>query len=208
MRDEADAWRQLPSATVSDCLDRLQAMDGGIRLLAGDGVAGRAFTVETAAGDSATLHLALQHAPPGSVLVVAAGGHVRRAVWGAILTEAAQRRGVRGLVVDGVVRDVTQLRASGFTVYARGSCPAGPHKGFRGRWDVAVSCGGVVVDPGDLVLGDADGVVVVPAGRAAEVAAAVAQRRRVEEQWRAGLRRGATTAELLGLVEPTPTDDT
>lgn len=197
---EADAWRRLPTAVVSDCMDRLQAMDATIRLLAGDGLAGRAFCVETVAGDSATIHLALQDAPPDSVVVVAAGGHTGRAVWGGVLAAAARQRGVRGVVVDGVVRDLDELRGAGFPVYARGSCPAGPHKGFRGRWGVPIACGGTVVHPGDLVLGDTDGIVVVPASQTASLAAVVAERRRAEEHWRQEIRGGRTTAELLGLT--------
>jgi len=204
--EDADAWRRLPTATVSDCLDRLQALDGAIRRLAGEGVAGRAFTVETAAGDSATLHRALADAPPGSVLVVDAGGHTRRAVWGAVLTAAARHRDVRGLVLDGVVRDLADLREQRFPVFARGACPAGPHKGFRGRWGHPVACGGVVVHSGDLVLGDADGVVVVPAAAVDGLAGAVGRRRATERRWLDGIARGVSTARLLGLTGPAPDD--
>lgn len=199
--DDADAWRHLPAATVSDCLGRMGAMDGGIRLLAGDGMAGRAFTVQTAAGDSATIHLALRQAPPDSVLVIAAGGHTARAVWGQLLTESARQRGVRGLVLDGVVRDLADLRASDFAVYARGACPAGPHKGFRGRWGQPVSCGGVTVQTGDVILGNQDGVVCVPSDRVTGLGKAVQQRREWEEQLRAQIRRGASSASLLGLED-------
>lgn len=202
MDETADAWRRYPTATVSDCLDRLHAVDAGLRRVAGEGVAGRAFTVQTAAGDSATLHLALMHAPPESVLVIDAGGHTRRAVWGGILTEAAQQRGIRGLVLDGVVRDLADIRNSGFAVFARGTCPAGPQKGFEGRWGEPVACGGVTVNTGDLILGDEDGIVVVPSDRIEHLSDAVAQRRNWEEELRVQLRRGAHSASLLGLLEP------
>ena len=95
---------------------------------------------------------------------------MERAVWGAVLTEAARQGGIVGAVIDGVVRDLAQIRAGGFPLFARGSTPAGPHKGGRGSFGGIVQCGGVVVSPGDLVLGDIDGVVVVPAARVDAVA--------------------------------------
>lgn len=146
------AWRDLPTATVSDCLERLGAMDAGIAPLTGAGLVGPAHTVETGAGDSSTLHRALESAPAGAVLVVDGGGYLGRAVWGCVLTGAAQAAGVVGAVIDGAIRDVAAIREAGFVVYARGACPAGPHKGFRGRIGATVQCGGVVVGAGDLVL--------------------------------------------------------
>ncbi|MPZ95591.1 MAG: hypothetical protein GEU96_11950 [Propionibacteriales bacterium] len=196
----ATRWQGLAAATISDCLDRLHAMDAGIHRISGHGVLGPAFTIETCAGDSATIHRALEVAPAGSVLVIDAGGHLGRAVWGNVLTVAAQHRGVRGVVLDGVVRDVDDLRAAEFPVFARGACPAGPHKGFAGRWGATVQCGGVVVATGDVVVGDADGVVVVPGSRIDGLPEAVRARVAEEERWISLIREGSTTATLLGLT--------
>ncbi len=195
-------WAGFATATISDCLDRLQAMHSGIRLLSGEGLVGRAFTVETGAGDSATLHRALEVVPPGSVLVVDAAGHLSRAVWGYVLSVAAMRRGVRGIVIDGVIRDLAEIQASEFAIYARGVCPAGPHKGFQGRWGEPIQCGGVVVATGDLVVGDADGVAVVPASRIDDTETAVLATMERERLLIEEVNRGATTAELLGLNYP------
>ena len=153
----------------------------------------------TGTGDSSSIHRALTDAEPGSVLVVDAQGGTARAVWGAVMTTAAIERGIVGAVIDGAVRDIDEIASMDFPVFARATCPAGPHKGFRGVHGVPVQCGGVVTNPGDIVVGDADGVTVVPADRAeaalAEVEAVVAR----ERQWLARIRAGETSAEILGL---------
>lgn len=192
-------WQQLPSAVVSDCLDRSGAMDGRIRLLSGQRLVGPAFTVRTVAGDSAMTHRALREVPPGHVLVVSAEGGMERAVWGAVLTEAARRGQLVGAVIDGLVRDLAQIRTVGFPLFARGTSPAGPHKGGYGSFGELVQCGGVVVSPGDLILGDLDGVVVVPAARIDGVSRAAVERLRVEETWIERIRSGETSADILGI---------
>jgi 4-hydroxy-4-methyl-2-oxoglutarate aldolase len=194
-----DAWRQLPATVVSDCLDRSGAMDGRIRLLSGERLLGPAYTVRTVVGDSAATHRALRHAPAGHVLVLSAEGGLERAVWGGVLTEAALRCGLVGAVVDGVVRDLAQIRALGFPLFARGSSAAGPHKGGRGSCGEVVQCGGVVVAPGDLVLGDMDGVVVIPAAKVDAVAKDALERLRVEEAWIERIRSGEKSADILGI---------
>lgn len=192
----------LPSATVSDCTGRLGAMDAGIRMLSGGPVIGPAFPVMTAAGDSATLHRAIGVVPAGSVLVIDGEGHLGRAIWGRVLTEAALARGVLGVVIDGVVRDLEELIGLGFPVWARGTCPAGPHKGFAGTWGVPAACGGVSVAPGDLVVGDADGVVVVPGAERAGLHDRVAARLATEERWVERIRAGEPSWRLLELDPP------
>lgn len=192
-------WQQLPSAVVSDCLDRSGAMDGRIRLLSGQRLVGPAFTVRTVAGDSATIHRALREVPAGHVLVVSAEGGMERAVWGQVLTEAARRAQLVGAVIDGLVRDLAQIRAVGFPLFARGSSPGGPHKGGLGSFGEIVQCGGVVVSPGDLIVGDLDGVVVVPAARVDGVSRDAVERLRAEETWIERIRSGETSADILGI---------
>lgn len=101
--------------------------------------------------------------------------------------------------LDGVVRDIEALRSAWFPVFARGTCPAGPHKGFAGRWSGPVQCGGLVVSPGDIVVGDADGVVVVPLFRAQGLEEEVQTRTIQENAWMSMIRNGGTTSDLLGL---------
>ena len=192
-------WQQLPSAVVSDCLERSGAMDGRIRLLSGQRLVGPAFTVRTGAGDSATIHRALREAPARHVLVVSTEGGMERAVWGAVLTEAARRAQLVGAVIDGLVRDLAQIRAVGFPLFARGSSPAGPHKGGHGSFGEVARCGGVMVSPGDLIVGDLDGVVVVPAARVDGVSRDAVERLRAEETWIERIRSGETSADILGI---------
>lgn len=192
-------WRQLPSSVASDCLDRSGAMDWRIRLLSGQRLVGPAFTVRTVAGDSATIHRALREVPADHVLVVSAEGGTDRAVWGAVLTEAARRAQLIGAVIDGLVRDLAQIRASGFPLFARGSSPAGPHKDGHGTFGDVVRCGGVVVSPGDLIVGDLDGVVVVPAARVDRVSRDAVERLRAEATWIERIRSGETSADILGI---------
>ena len=159
---EIAEWRAIPTAVISDELNRSGTMVAALKPVGADmGFAGQALTAQTMVGDNATLHYAVSYAWPGCVLVVDARGHVDTAVWGGILTHAAKVKGVAALVVDGGVRDVDELKESGVAVYARGVVPNGPHKGFGGSVNGPIQCAGVPVGPGDLLVGDADGVVVV-----------------------------------------------
>lgn len=134
-------------------------------------VAGPAFTVRTARHDNLMLHAAIYLAAPGDVLVVEAGD-VEMAVAGGNVCAVAQRRGVAGLVVDGVVRDVAESRQRGFPIFARGVSPIPGAKDGPGEINAPISCAGITVSPGDVLVADEEGVVVVPRGRAAEILAA------------------------------------
>lgn len=203
MSDDVTTWdrlRQLQPALVSDCQERTGAMDGGIRRLTGQGVCGPAFPVRTVAGDNRTLHLALTQVPHGAVLVINAEGHLDRAVWGEVLTSAAVQRGVIGVVLDGAVRDVDAIDAMEFPVFARAANPAGPHKGWTGQIGGTISCGGVVVSEGDVVLGDGDGVVVVPHDRADQVLRDAEERVAEEARWLERIAAGESTADIFGFT--------
>jgi 4-hydroxy-4-methyl-2-oxoglutarate aldolase len=191
----------LGSALVSDCLERSHAMGAKIVPLSGSSLVGRAFPVEVLAGDNATLHHAVATAPRGSVLVVDAQGGRSRAVWGSVLTSAAMARGIRGIVVDGCVRDLAEIRRLRWPAYGLGTCPAGPHKAGGGRIGFPVSVGGVVVGLGDVVVADLDGVTVIPADRLDEVTASGVRRKQLEDGWLARIAAGSTTVEFLGLSD-------
>ncbi len=201
-------WSGLPSSLLSDVMGRAQAMTGRITALTVPALSGPAFPVRVVAGDNKTIHQALGRVPIGAVLVVDAGGYRDRAVWGEVLTIAAQQRGVVGLVVDGATRDVEAIRALGFPVFGRGTSPAGPHKAGGGTIGAPVCCGGVAVSAGDVVVADPDGVVVVPAGSLTETWAAARQRLHDEQRWIARIRSGESSASVLGLDDiPIPSDD-
>ncbi|MEE2054401.1 NAD(P)-binding domain-containing protein [Nocardiopsis tropica] len=159
----ADAFAGIPTAAVGDGRDRLGFVAPHIRSVwPGARVAGRALTVLTRPGDNRALHRALGQALPGDVLVVNGGGDRSRALLGELIAERALNRGIRGMVVDGAVRDVDELRDLGFPVWAAGVSPAGPYKDGPGHVGVPIAVGGAVCATGDIVVADGDGVFVVP----------------------------------------------
>ncbi|WP_030377188.1 MULTISPECIES: aldolase [unclassified Streptomyces] len=165
---------EVPAAHVGDALQRMTVMDGGIRLLTGaPGLLGNALTVDVRSGDNLAVHRALDEARPGDVLVVNGHGDITRALIGDLIGEIMVNTGVTGAVVDGAVRDVQAMSEMGLAVYARAVTPAGPFKEGPGAVGHPVAVGGVAVAAGDLVVGDRDGVVVVPRHRVQEVLDAV-----------------------------------
>jgi regulator of RNase E activity RraA len=176
--------RELPTSILSDSMERTGGMLG-VHPLPGGGwprVAGPALTVRTRPGDNLVVHRALDLAVPGDVLVVDAGGSVERAILGEIMGRYAVTRGLAALVVDGAVRDAEGLAAGPLPVFAVGINHLGPYKDGPGELHGPVQAGGTVVRSGDVVVGDADGVVVLPHERAAEVVALGEERLRDEEE--------------------------
>jgi 4-hydroxy-4-methyl-2-oxoglutarate aldolase len=170
-------------------------------------LAAPAFPVRCTPGDNLALHVAVAQAPAGSALAADVGDERELGYWGEVLTTGAQARGLVGLVIDGCVRDVAALQAHGFPVFGTGLALRGATKdrpGAIGRGSGAV-VGGVPVELGDWVVGDGDGVVVVPGDALADVIAAGRARAEKEAGYFAALREGATTLELLGL-DPAPID--
>jgi RraA family protein len=152
----------LPTAELADAAESPIAMDARIRpVWAGARLAGPAFTVRVPPGVFPSMKDACEQAPAGSVLVVDGGGDLGRALWGDKMSARAIRRGIAGLVVDGAIRDRDGIEALGFPVFAAGSVPTPPVREGTGELDVLITCGGCEVRPGDVVYGDADGVVVV-----------------------------------------------
>jgi RraA family protein len=153
----------MPTSVIGDGMGRLGAMSGAIRALwPGAAVHGPALTVWVRAGDNLKIHQALALAAPGDVLVVNGHGALTHALFGDLMATAAAARGIAGIVVDGAVRDLSALEKSAFPAFGLGSCASGPTKEGTGEVGYPIACGGVVCAPGDLIVGDADGVVVVP----------------------------------------------
>ena len=130
---------------------------------------GRALTVKSRPGDNLLIHQAIAMSGPGDVIVVDAGGCVAHAVIGELMMLQARRQGVRGFVIDGAVRDAEAFAREDFACFARGVSHRGPYKDGPGEINVPVSVGGLVVQPGDVVLGDRDGVLAIPPAHAASV---------------------------------------
>ena len=167
------AYAAIPPTTYADVLGREQVMDLGIRPLWPDAprIAGPAFTVRVPPGDNLMVHAAIYRAAPGSIIVVEAGD-VDYAVAGGNVLAVAQRNGIAGFVVDGVIRDLAEARAAGMPVFARGVVPKPGVKSAVLPLNGTVRCGGVQISGGDVVVADEEGIVVTPAARRADVLAA------------------------------------
>jgi 4-hydroxy-4-methyl-2-oxoglutarate aldolase len=196
--DTADALLALGAATLGESGAR--AMRARIRAAwPGARFAAPAFPVRCSTGDNLAIHVAVARADPGSALVVDVREMRELGYWGEVLTTAAQSRGITGLVIDGGVRDVTALQAHGFPVFSTMVALRGATKNEPGTIGIPVRVGDVAVEPGDWVVADADGVVVVPGAALEAVVDAGRARAAKEEGFLARLREGATTLELLGL---------
>lgn len=191
--------RALPTAALHEAGGRIGVMPSAIKPVApGMKICGCAVTVDSPGGDNLWLHRALYVAEPGDVLVVHVRGAYDYGYWGEIMSLAAQVRGLGGLVIDGCVRDGAILADFGLPVFARGLCIRGTGKdyGARGWINFPTLFDDLVVRPGDLVVGDTDGVVIVPATRAGEVVEAAVQRESKEAQILEHLRQGERTLEV------------
>ncbi|MFC9126053.1 RraA family protein [Streptomyces sp. NPDC057099] len=167
-----NAFKDVPPTTLADLLGRAQVMDTGIRpLWNSPRVAGPAYTVRCEPGDNLMLHAAIYRAEPGSVIVVESGD-VDYALAGGNVCAVAQRRGVAAFVVDGVIRDLGEVREAGFPVFSRGVIPIPGTKKKVGSLGEPARVGGVLVHPGDIVVADEEGIVVTPAARREEILAA------------------------------------
>ena len=196
------AWAEIPPAVASDCMNRENVMAAAVKpVRAGTTLAGQARTVTSMVGDNGVSHVATALVGPGEVMVIDAGGHEDVAVWGGVATRAAMARGIAGVVIDGAVRDVAEIRELGFPCFARAVVPGGPHKGFGGTIDGAIACAGCPVSPGDIVLGDDDGIAVVPLALQAALLPVCRDKLKQEEYWLAEIAADKTMAELIGLVE-------
>lgn len=159
----ARKFLEVPVANVSDCMSRMFA--GGARLRpmhGGAPMAGPAFTVKTRPGDNLMIHKALWMASPGDVIVVDGGGDLTNALVGEIMVGAAAKRGLAGMVLNGAIRDAKALREGDFPVFAAGVTHRGPYKDGPGEINVPIAIDGMVIEPGDLVIGDDDGLLCVP----------------------------------------------
>ena len=200
--DVVEAFRNQSPATLHEAMGKKGAMSFPIKpLYPGMRLCGPAVTVSGGPADNLMIHTAMALTKPGDVLVVDFKGMTEAGPWGDILTVAALQRGLAGLVIDGCVRDAVTIRDMGFPVFCRGTSMKGTTKSLViGDVNTAIVCGGVVVAPGDIVVGDDDGVVVVPQAEAAATLVNAAERERMEDELREKLRSGLTTVEVLKLL--------
>jgi len=158
-------------AHLSDSMGRLQGAVDLMPMHKGGHMLGVALTVRVPPGDNLMVHKAIDIAQPGDIIIVDAGGEVTTAIIGEIMSTHAAKRKVAGMVIDGAIRDAGALAKSAFPVYARGVSHRGPYKDGPGEINVPISVGGMVVMPGDIIVGDEDGIVAVPQAEAADLIA-------------------------------------
>jgi len=179
-KEIVERFKDIVTPHISDNVNRMHAVCADLRPYHKEGkLVGTAITVKTRPGDNLMVHKAIELAEPGDVIVVDAGGDLTNAIVGEIMMRIALKKGIAGFVIDGSIRDTDAFRNDTFPVYARGVTHRGPYKDGPGEINVPVSVGGMVVHPGDIVVGDADGLAVVPSQHAEEVLGlALAQQRR------------------------------
>ena len=183
-------FKNVVVAHLSDSMNRLPGGDGLDPMHNGSHMVGVALTVRVCPGDNLMVHKAIDMAQPGDVIVVDAGGDLSQAIIGEIMSSLAASRGCAGMVIDGAIRDSGALAQSKFPVYARGVTHRGPYKNGPGEINVPVSIGGMVVNPGDIIVGDDDGVVAVGQDIAAIVLAAAKAKAKDEDAMLNNIRKG------------------
>lgn len=199
MKDPIAILATLPTATIYEAAGQQGALDPMImQMVAGVGIAGLALPIRCMPFDSLPVLRAIGEVAAGDVLVIDAGVD-GATVWGGTSTIAARQRGVAGVVTNGAVRDIDELRADGFAAFARYASVHGTRKEQAGAIGLPIALGGQMIARGDFVRGDGDGVVIVPAARISEVAAAALLKRADEERRDTLLRKGSTLAQVLDL---------
>lgn len=190
------------AAVFADVQYRTGVMDSGIKPAFRAKVTGQALTVQLSKGDLVDPLRALEMGQPGDVIVVDAGGDLNTSVCGGLMGGLAQNRGIRAMIVDGAGRDTDELEHIGWPIWTRAITPRGTHTMFSGRKEelsinVSIACGGVVVNPGDFIVADLMGVVVIPLARAEEVVRLARDQAEREEKTRVWVKQGKTIEDLL-----------
>ncbi len=196
----ATDFAAFPTGNFCNADARVKALAPAIKpLIPGKRIAGRARTVRIAPGQNAAIHRAVHHAEPGDILVVDGGASDRFGPFGDLLADAAMARGIVGAVFDCTIRDSTDIAALGFQVFSRGFHPEATAKTEPGEIDIPVIVGGARVVPGDILVGDDDGVIVIPQAIASDVLAKVPEVAAREEAIRNRIRAGESTFEIFEL---------
>ncbi|MER3545761.1 MAG: orotidine 5-phosphate decarboxylase [Chloroflexota bacterium] len=191
-----------PSCVVSDCMERAGVLRSDIRPLFEARFVGAALTVKLYPGDLVDCLDALAVAQAGDVIVVDAAGETETSIWGGLMAGLCQQKGVVGAVVDGAIRDIDEIKALRFPIFSRAIVPRSTHSPYSRRLEpievnVPIQCGGVLVSPGDIVLADEIGVVVIPREQAGEVLVRAQAQAAQEEATRQRIRQGKTVEEIL-----------
>lgn len=202
-KELVEAFRNIASCCVSDQTSRMYCMSPEIRPLTDLYLLGTAITVNTAEGDNLMIHKAIDMAQPGDVIVVNAQGGKTRSVVGEMMVRHAAARGIAGIIVDGMTRDPEGICQAGIPVYSRGNVILGSQRNGPGEINVPISCGGTVVMPGDIVVGDREGVVVLRPRDAADIVEAARKKHNQELKKREEYKNGAVSASNRDWIDRT-----
>ena len=190
---------QFSAATVHEALGKYGNLPSAIKPISSTmKVYGPAYTVKTMPGDNILLHRAYAYAKPGDVIIANCSGFYEAGYWGDLMSLGAKTKGINGLVIDGCVRDADDIETMGFPVFSRGLCILGTSNHGDGFLNEPIVIGDVLINPGDIIIGDRDGVVVVPQNRITEAIEKSAAREAKEENVRRQLREGKTSLQIYG----------
>ena len=190
---------QFSAATIHEALGKYGNLPSAIKPISATmKVCGMAYTVKTMPRDNILLHRAYAYAKPGDVIVANCSGFYEAGYWGDLMSLGAKTKGINGLVIDGCVRDANDIEAMGFPVFSRGLCILGTSNHGDGFLNEPIIIGGVLINPGDIIIGDRDGVVVIPQNRITEAIEKSAAREAKEENVRRQLREGKTSLQIYG----------
>lgn len=182
-KELVEQFRGMPVANIDDNMGRIAAVDAALVPMNSSPLVGTAFTIRMPQGDNLMFHKAMDMAQPGDVIMIDAGGSVDRAIFGELMVNYCRSRGIAGIVCDGAIRDRDGIgKLTDFAVYAKGVTPNGPYKNGPGEINTPVVIGGKLVRPGDIIVGDSDGVIIIPPEHAADIAAATRATMKMEEQ--------------------------
>jgi 4-hydroxy-4-methyl-2-oxoglutarate aldolase len=190
------------SATICEALGNINYLPSGIKPISVSmKVCGPAYTVQTMPRDNVLLHRAYAYAKPGDVIIAECSGFYEAGYWGDLLSIGAIEHGISGLVIDGCVRDADDIEALGFPVFSRGLCIRGTSNHGDGKLNEPIVIGGVLISPGDIVIGDRDGIVIVPKDKIEETIQKAEAREAKEIKTREELRKGRPSIEVYGWKE-------
>jgi 4-hydroxy-4-methyl-2-oxoglutarate aldolase len=202
MKNKIQALSKYSTATLCEAMGNVNFLPSGIKPIAPSmKVCGPAYTVKTMPRDNVLLHRAYAYAAAGDVLIVSCSGFYEAGYWGDLMSIGAKMKGINGLVIDGCVRDADDIEAMGFPVFSRGLCVRGTSNHGDGTLNEPIIIGDVLIQAGDIVVGDRDGVVIVPQLRIDEVLINAKAREDKEERTRAELRKGRVSIDIYGWRE-------
>ena len=195
-------WSKIPTCIVGDCMNRQNIMSSRITSVAnGMSLCGQARTVSVVHGDNSAIHAALTLINKGEVLVVDGGGFLDRAVWGELMNRSSIKIGLEGVVIDGSVRDIAELRKLPLSVFPAGVSATWPTKGGGGKIDVLISCGNVAIKSGDIIIGDDDGVAVIPLEYSEKLYKESIDKIKMEEETIKEINTGKNHKDIFGIKE-------